>query len=313
MRPLQIIASLSFLFSSCSENFTQAIKIDTDKDIIPEGIAVSENQVFISSIFKNKIVAFDISQKSTSDFISMNEYGFNSGVGLFAKNNLLVALSNDIYSHPNKSYVFLFSIKEKRLIKEYELLDGQSHFLNDLTIKDDSLIFITDTRQHKIIQLDYAKGVFRDYLSDSLLMPYPNGITISDDNRFLFVASADKGLRIIDMGTKKYLNGIFNETKGIDGMKYYNGAIYAIKNGDRDSTKHGLIKITLKDDNSGIEKTEDILIGDRLMKVPTTLDIQENSIYMIANSQLNNLNQKTNQIIDSHSLTDTYILKVRIK
>ena len=312
MRKLLRVLLIFVLLSSCSTGVIKTITIHSEKDLIPEGIAISGNNIFISSIHKNKIIVYDIINQSATDFISSNQYGFKSGVGLFVKDTLLFALTNDLNAAQNSSSVFVFNITSRTLVKEIALKDGQSHFLNDLAISSDNQIFITDSKQHKIFKLDYANAKMEEYLSGTSI-EYPNGITISDDNKILFVASAVNGLRIIDLSTKTYLNNISNATRGIDGMKYYNGSIYAIRNSDKDPKLHGLYTIKLAKDNSAIEKTEKTLAGNKLMDVPTTLDVHNGYVYLISNSQIDNLRQETNEIIDTKKLTDTYILQVKIK
>ena len=48
---------------------------------------------------------------------------------------------------------------------------------------------------------------------------------------------------------------------------------------------------------SGIQSVKSVLVGHSALNVPTTFDISNNHVLMLANSQMDNLNQDNNQII----------------
>ena len=298
--------------SSCQNNSIEKVHLMESKDLIPEGITIVGQTAFISSIHKNKIVQFNLKDHKIQDFIESNQYGFKSGVGIFAKDSLLFALTNDLNADSLTSTLFVFDINQKKLVKTFELKDSVKHFLNDLTINALNQVFITDSKQHKIYKLDYPNGYIEEYLAQSE-NKYPNGITLSKDNKKLFIASENNGLRIVDIATKKILNKPSLETVGLDGIKYNNGKIYAIRNADKSIEKHKLFVISLTDNEEDIKKVDVLIERHPLFNVPTTLDITDGYIYMIANSQMDNLNQLTNTIIDSTILTNTYILTIKCK
>lgn len=292
---------------SCSKKLITPICITGEKDLIPEGIAVDKDKIFVSSVLKNKIIQVDLRNNAVVDFISTGEYGFGSGIGVFCKNNLLFALTNSL-----SPSLFIFDIKERRLVKTYQLDDDDQHLWNDLTVDDLNHVYITDSKQHRIYKINYPGDQIEMFFSDPTIK-FPNGITLSDDDQKLFIASSEFGIRILDIPSKKVLNNFSADTKGIDGLKYLNGNLYAVKNGDRNIKKHGLFQIQLNKELSSIKKVKPVLIGHNLMNVPTTFDIGGSFIYLLANSQLDNLNQETMKIIDPKDLSDTYILKIKMK
>jgi WD40 repeat protein len=297
----------------CQSNSIKKLNLLGSKDLIPEGISINMQTVFISSIHKNKIVQFNLNDNKITDFIEPNQYGFKSGVGLFSKDSLLFALTNDlIHADSLTSSLFVFDINQKKLIKVFQLKDSVKHFLNDLTINVLNQVFITDSKQHTIYKLDYPNGQIEEYLAKSD-NKYPNGIALSKDNKKLFIASENNGLRIVDIATKSILNKPSLETRGLDGIKYHDGKIYAIRNADKSIEKHKLLAISLTENEEEIKRVETLIEKNSLFNVPTTLDIANGYIYMIANSQMDNLNQSTNKIIDSIILTNTYILKIKCK
>ena len=78
-----------------SQTASTEIISDSEKDLIPEGIAVDSRtgSIFVSSIAKQKIIRIDAHGKS-KDFISKNEHGFMEGLGMNVdmKRNLLWAI-----------------------------------------------------------------------------------------------------------------------------------------------------------------------------------------------------------------------------
>jgi hypothetical protein len=71
--------------------------------------------------------------------------------------------------------------------------------------------------------------------------------------------------------------------------------------------------IALTDGEEDIKEVATLLEKHPALNVPTTLAISDGYIYIIANSQMDNLVQLTNKIIDSKILTDSYILKIKLK
>lgn len=302
------------LFISCSQHTTRVLTITGDREIIPEGITIDKNTIFISSILKSKILHFDLKKQTVTDFISTNEYNFKSGVGLFVKDGLLFALTNSSIKHNeiSKPYLYVFKVSDKKLLKIYELDDGKNHFWNDLTVNSLNEVFISDTRQNKVYKIKYPEEKIADFYSDATTI-LPNGLDISTDEKKLFIASTKYGVRILDIQSKKILNRIDTTTAGIDGLKYYKGSIFAVRNNDDEHNKHRLLHIYLSKLENSIQKVETLSARDDLWNVPTTLDIQNGYIYLLANSQMDNLDQNNSQIINKNILTDTYILKIKVK
>jgi WD40 repeat protein len=312
MKPA-IISIIVIFFYSCLQKSPRIITIKHNTDLIPEGIAVHDQKIFLSSIFKNKIIQYNINSQKASDFISTNEYNFGSGIGLFVKDNLLFALTNSSIKRSEKSIpsLFVFDIHDKKLIKTYSLNDSLNHLWNDLTFSSNNEIYITDTRLGKIYMIQYPEEKIVQYYSDSTIIS-PNGIDLSQDGKRLFIASDKYGIRILDRESKKITNSIDTATAGIDGLKYYNSSLYAVKNSALDHSKHRLLKINLSKDNNLIESVEGLELRNDLWNVPTTIDIKDGYLYLLANSQMDNLDQEALRIIDTKVLTNTYVVKMKL-
>lgn len=302
------------LLSGCTTSGSY-IEIDFDKDIIPEGIAIDPGtgRIFLSSIHKQKIITYDPASQEGQDFIASREYGYKRGIGILIRNNTLFALGSEPEEGIWSSVLLTFDLESNQLLHRFQINDTLSHLMNDLAVSKTNEVFITDTERHLVYRLEYPDGQIEPFLKHEEIQ-YPNGIAISEDGTRLFIDSWTSGIRIVDIATRKIVNPVHPPTSefGIDGLKYYRGHLYAIRNSGKDKSKHGLYSIRLTEDESSIDEVVPLLTGHPKMDIPTTFCIQNGSAYILANSQLDNLDQDTNKILHPDSLTNTFILPIKL-
>ncbi|MGE5107563.1 MAG: hypothetical protein ACM3H8_08465, partial [Sphingobacteriales bacterium] len=77
--------------------------------------------------------------------------------------------------------------------------------------------------------------------------------------------------------------------------------------------EYSVIQYNLSKDNDRIIKTDTIVKGHRYFDIPTTAVVAGNDLYVIANSQLDNLDQVKLLVIKQELLTDNFILRFRLK
>ncbi|MFM9837480.1 MAG: SMP-30/gluconolactonase/LRE family protein [Cyclobacteriaceae bacterium] len=307
---------LFFLFTT-SVSFSQEIIFEIpEKDLITEGIAFDPltKDFYISSIFKNKIVK--ISKQGVSDFIESDQDGFVGGVGLHvdSKRRILWACSGNIIGKSFSAGIFAYDLKTKKLLKKFSYpLDTIKRFFNDLVISPDGSIYITDTYGHCIWKWSMS---MKEPIKLKLNKPftYPNGITISRDGKFLLVAT-DNGLQRVDIKSNIVETIKMNDdnvsSKGLDGIELYKNSIIGIQNA-LEGKPNKVIRYFLSNDFQSIHKTKIIDSNNKYFDVPTTLAIANGYLYVLANSQMDNLNQENLTIIAPEKLTSTYILKYRL-
>ena len=309
------ILLLIIILGTACKNKVEITEIETDKAIIPEGIAIHPtlNKIYLSSINKKKIIEYDYNTGITIDFIESNRNDYKSGVGMEIKDDKLFTLSNEKKADNYTSLLSVYDLEKRTLLHSYVLNDGTPHFLNDLAIDGNNRIYITDTKRSRVYKLDYPEGKLEVFLEDEALK-YPNGIAISDQSGRLFVASWVNGIQIINMKTSKILKQPDNPSTGIgiDGLKYHMGNLYAITNNWDKSKMNGLVMFELNEDQTHVLKMADLLTNHSKMDIPTTLCIRNNNIYLIANSQLPNFDQKKREIINPDQLNNTFIIKYGI-
>ena len=317
IKPVFVVLILCFLVC-CTENKEELIVLGFEKDMIPEGIAVdkSTNNVFLNSLRHNKIVKCKLDGSDPQNFIESNQYGYLGGFGMTIKGDTLYALGNSFTVKNNRSILILLNKKSGELIDSYHLNDTSFIYLNDIAISSNNDIYITDSESNKIYTINRSKGELEIFLEDDQIT-YSNGISISDDDRYLYLASYYNGIRVVDLNTKKILNKANQDYGRIDGMKYYNNSLIGIangrdENGERLKSKSGVYRYYLNKERNSIIKKEKIIPYEDYFESPTTFEIVDDYIYFIVNSQLPNLSDDGTQIINPEKLQSYLLMKKKI-
>ena len=291
----------------------EVIELSCDRELIPEGIAIHESsgKIYLSSLYQDKIVEIDLETNSCVDLFSSGQYGYSHGVGMTIKGDLLYALSGGPTEEGTRSELLVYDLARDTVAGRYRLEDDIPNFMNDLAVSEAGEVYITDTDRHLVYKLAYPGGSIEPYFSHPSLQ-YPNGIAISDDDKLLFVDSWTEGIRIIDLSSGELLNeGYAGSPKylAVDGLKYYRGGLYGIRNGDRDISAHAFAAIELAADRKEVDSLQYLVQAHPVMNIPTTFCIHEGTAYILANAQLENLDMQTQRLIAADSLQPTYIIK----
>lgn len=286
-------------------------------DLVPEGIAYSERQgaFYLTSVAKAKIIKIHRKSGRQEDFIHAKEFGYKPGVGIVAddKQNRLYALGGYYQMVDSVSSLFVFDLEKGALIKKFDVRGSEPHFLNDLIMDDKGTLYITDTKDASIYILPKgADSLERFFKSEAI--KYPNGIAISDDNRKLYIASHIHGVRVLDVNTQCLLNGpdTVGMSQGIDGLEFYKGHLYAIQNGVKPE-KHNFRKLLLNKDQTKISGIEVIDENNPQLNYPLTFSIADGQAFVIANSNLQYLNQTYYTFHAEHRTKHTKVLSYHLK
>ncbi len=307
-----LIFLISIILVGCNSSEIEVITLPIDLATIPEGIAVhpKTNDIYISSLHFDQLVKYDVFNNSLDVIFNISKHGYSQGVGIDIYGNQLYALGN--YDRDSFSMLYIKNMDTDRDLSFRADSLGKT-FFNDLAIDKDGNCYITDTDHHRIYFYDHDTHTINTFLVDEQI-ENPNGIAISDDQSKLFVDSYSHGIRIVDIKQKRILNTLHSPTaeRGIDGIKYHNEKVYFIVNGIKDKSQHGLYSLDLIDDATEFGNMDPVIVFHEKMKIPTTFSIVGNDFYILANSQMDLLDQEKNEIIDTSKLTKTYILKKKI-
>ena len=289
---MRIFSSICILLSiiSCQSTDPEFIQLNFQKDLIPEGIAIdpTSKTLFLNSLKHDKIVCSKLDGTDTSTFIDCNQFGYLSGFGMTVNKNTLYALGNSPTKNNNQSVLLMLNPDDGKLIKSIELNDSSFTYLNDLAVGKKGEIFITDSESNKIYRVNHKNSKFEVYL-DSEEHPHTNGIAISNNNQYLYLAS-QKGIRIVDLKTNKIINQT-NNYVGIDGLKFYKNSLIGIVNHMDEIENLGVYRYYLNADGSEIIKSEQIIPYHDNFLIPTTLAINDDYLYFVINTQLHLRNE----------------------
>lgn len=287
----------------------EVLELNTEKELYPEGLAVDESNklIYLNSTNQNKVVSSDFEGKSVAD-VKTKYLGKMRGTGLLHKNNLLYALGNNNYdTAPNAKHHSVLQIyaETNTLVRSFEKISASDTLFNDITLDERGIAYITNTRENAIYALNTLKQNSKfEVLFKSDEIPNPNGISISDGNDKLFIAT-QKGIKIFDLKSKTLLRYEDVSTVGIDGLKFNKGKLYGLQNGQ-------LILYQLNEKMDAIISKEVMLNRHYTFDAPTSLCIIDNVIYVLANSQFGKRARIENNTIQKSELTNTYILVIRI-
>ena len=315
---MRILFILPLIVAVQFQSFTQRIAFKTvEKDLFCEGIAHDSlsGRLFLSSMHKNKIV--QVVNGKTSDFIKTNQYGFVGGVGLHVDNKrrILWACSGNIMGKFCRTGIFAFDLKSNKLIRKiYFPKDTSQMLFNDIAIAKNGNIYVTNTLNHSIWKwnLTLDKPIKLAVLDK---MKYANGITISEDNKYLFVATND-GLKRVNLNNNvsELLKSPISEpnAKGLDGIAFFKNSVIGIQNDVKDNSLIKLNRYYFNEALNEITKVEVLDSNNKHFDVATTFVIVNNQLFLLANSQMDNLNQEKLSIKDRSKVKETIILKYEI-
>ncbi len=307
-----IAIAVTLTLFGCEDN-TRTFYVLDDKELVPEGIAYSKNEgaYFLTSVAKSKIIRVDETSGKQEDFIAAHQDGYAPGVGILVddQRGLVHALGAYAAVPDSLTSLFTFDLKSAKLLQRYDLQDEKhTHLLNDLILAEDGTLYVTDSFDSSVYSLAPNADSLKLFIRSNEIES-PNGIAISEDNTKLYVASFSKGVRVIDIATKSFLNepDIQGESQGIDGLEFYKGHLYGIQNGLQ-IPLHNFRKLVLNPQQDRITAIEVIDRDNKELKVPLTFCINGNQAVVIGNSNLEFLDQKTLSFPEPDSLKRTKLL-----
>lgn len=267
-----------------------------EKDLFPEGIAYDSktDQFFLGSILKKKIIAVG-KNGSESDFAQSGQDGLSECLGLKVdvQRRRLWALSYEgKWSGDMIAAVHVFDIDSKKLVKKLAAERGKFPAFNDLLLTDDGGAYISDCLGHAVYYVNPALEKLELFIRSEELLRGANGIQISADKSFLYVASETQGIVMLDLATKKIEpinNRLEMDTKVIDGLMFYKNSLIAILNPGLDRKFHCIVRYFLSNDGKEIIGAVIIDKNNPLFGMPTTGVIADDNLYCLAATLLDQL------------------------
>lgn len=307
---------LCLVHSFVSAQVTE-IQTTTEKDLIPEGIAIdSKGNIYISSINQHKIIR--IKNGKVSDFVKAHQDGFMEGLGMKVDEKRgwlwgVSILKDGRFFH---SKIHAFDLKTGKTMQQYTLKeDSVSHLLNDLIIADDGSLFITDTYASSVYRLSPETKSLKLFVKSPQLN-YPNGLTFG--NNRIYIATYMHGIVQLDTASKELskVNGIADTliSHGLDGLVYYNNSLFGVYNTGATQERNCVVNYSLSKDGNNVESEKILNAGYKHYADPTTVALYKNALYVITNSHLDSFNKnKTSTKGIESVLKPLRLLKIPVK
>ena len=291
-----------------------------ENDIMIEGITYDKvgKKFYFGSMNKKKIFVLN-NLGRIAEFKKSGEDGLHGAVGMEIDplRRIIWVCSNqapyvegfEMGSIPSGE-VFKFDLEKGMLLGRYSSPDdGKPHSFNDLTIRTSTGdIYITDDLSGAIYKVDYKNDKLSEFKPQGSFFS-PNGITIGNDEKYLYIAAyADGVYRVaLDGGEAVRVDeprGI--SLYGIDGLYYHKNSLVAIQNGfnpDRVMQYH------LNEDGDAITDEKKIEFNTDQIDDPTTGTIVDGNFYYIGMSGMENFDNATWQMKPDSARVPARILK----
>ncbi len=263
----------------------------SEKDLIPEGIAwdPGSRTLFVGSLAKNKIVAIAPDGR-VRDFVPSGRDGLHMVLGLKVdapRKSLWVCSAEADVAGGNTtraSALLRFDLATGKTLQQIASPPGGKHLFNDIAIAKDGGLFLTDSEEGTVFRLR-AGGKRLEVFQPPGRLFYPNGIALSDDERFLYVAHV-LGVVAWELASgRSFVLPVSDDVTlaGIDGLSFYRGTLVAIQNGMEPN------RVALFSLAPSLDRVTEVRVlerGHTAFEIPTTGAVAGDSYYFIANSQL---------------------------
>jgi sugar lactone lactonase YvrE len=292
-----------------------------EKGLIPESVAYDpDTQTFyVGSVYKRKILSVD-GRGEVREFASAQGDGLWSVMGMkvdAGRRHLWVCtvahpqMANYLEEDQGRSAIFKYDLRTGRLIKKYLLPNRpKAHWLGDLVLDSNGDVFATDSVSPAIYAIPRRKDELELFMeSDEFVSP--QGLALSRDEKQLFMADYSKGIFVVNLQTKSYLDlaPAPNSTLlGIDGLYQHEGRLIAIQNG---VNPQRVVRHTLNRNGDAVERFDVLEANNPLFDEPTLGVVVEDMFYYVANSQWGAIDNK-GQLAPAEKLREPVILKIKL-
>jgi hypothetical protein len=267
----------------------------SENDLFPEGLAVDpQRHVFYMGSVKQKIIRITEDGK-VSDFVRPGGYRFPelNGIKVEPKDQGLWVAAADEHN----SELMHFDSQGK-LLDHFPPPGTGRPTLNDLVLHGSDEVYVTDTSANHVYRFDGGKRTFTPVSFHRPLL-YPNGITLSDNGKLLYVADI-LGVIQVDLTnnqTREVDPGKHSTLAGIDGHYWYNGSLVGVQYGNG---PYRVARWRLSPDALKVFSTQVFEYRTPLVSFPTTGAIIGGNFYFLANTGI--ANYKDGKVVDPSKL-----------
>jgi sugar lactone lactonase YvrE len=263
----------------------------TEGDLLSEGIAWSaKHKRFYLGSAKRKIISVD-ENGNTRVFVPSADAGLGMVVGLRVddQRDELWAVSEQFTLQPGLVRgIFRYRLSDGKLLAKYPAPSEGAELVNDLVVSPDGNVFATASNSASLLRIRPGIERMEIFLAPHAL-PDPNGITVSPDGRFLFVAGW-YGITRIDVRSKTTLllkSAPAIAAGCIDGLYEFQGDLVGIQNCVHDTCR--VLRFHLNAAQNTIVSAQVLESYNPLFEGITTGAIAGNQFCFVANTQLHKM------------------------
>jgi sugar lactone lactonase YvrE len=293
-----------------------------ERDLTAEGTAwdAKTSTVYVGSLYKRKIVAVG-PDGAPRDVIRSGQDDIGPVVGIEVdpvRRGLWVAsmvlpeagipLTDTTYAA--HGLLFHYEVDSGRLRRKYVLppSGGVRHGFNDLTVMPNGDVYLTDSASGAVHRLRAGADDLVEVVPPSTYL-FPNGITRSDDGRYIFV-SHGAGIDRIEVASRRRIRLATPDTLnlgGIDGLAFYRNALIA----HQPSWFQRVIRLELDSRQERVASWATIERHHPRFDFPTTGEVAGDTYYYIANAQLRRF--RDGKIFPWDSLQPVLVLRTDLR
>lgn len=260
----------------------------SEADLVPEGIAWSQKQqrFYLGSV-KKKIVVVD-KKGQARDLVPSGRDGLGIVLGLRVDDQRgeLIAVSHGPLGSKALNGVFRYKLLDGKLLRSYAVSVQTADLLNDAVVAPDGSIYVTSSNEGALYRIAPGGQNLEIFLPAKSL-PDPNGIAVTPDGKYLFVAGW-YGIARVEIASKevKMLRKPRTISEAcIDGL-YLRGTreLFGIQNCVHESGR--VVALTLDSALERVEKLSVLSSYEPSFAGITTGAIADDGFYFMANTQL---------------------------
>jgi hypothetical protein len=292
-----------------------------ERDLLTEGIAYDPGgkAFFLSSVHHRKIVRVDRSGQS-ADFVRSGRDSLWAPLGikvdagrrvLWVAASALPQMLGYDSADAGRTGIFRYDLATGTLTGRVIIpSDSSAHLLGDLTVSRTGTVYASDSRAPVVWRLRPGADSLERLIESPLILS-AQGLTLSEDERTLFLADYSRGLLKVDLVSRHATllpcrEGIV--ALGIDGLYRVGRRLIGIQNGIE---PHRLVRLTLDAQGDSVIGSE---VLERLHPAhaePTLGVLVGRDLYYVANSQWEQFGE-TGVVARPDELVRPTVLRLRL-
>ncbi len=297
----------------CLASFT----ID-DRRLIPEGLAYDERtqSFLLGSLNEKRIIRYS-KEGIVSEFAQAERNGLSAvlGIRMDPRDGSVWVASGEDAEH---AALFHFSPTGEFIRKFRPPKDKSDHLFNDLVVRRDGAVFLTDSTANQVYTLPKDETELVPVRTSRRLY-YPNGIALSPDDKTVFIADAFGILACERISTpvRRHADtpipadihpvrpGAHMTLSGFDGLYTWRDCLVGVQN------SLGSPRVVVARLNSDRTEATALIVLEyrtKYSQLPTTGALVGDTFYFITNSQIDHY--KNGKLLNPEGLVPIVVAKV---